>query len=290
MVSDDSNYAKWRVPVIEHSSIERFETRHTIGDGVHRIWLGESHLDILVKQRKLGNVLVVFGGAVSREEGKPPFFSGVGLTDKMPFSLVAVSDPAFTVDGEISIGWYTGIRGEPATQAIARAIDAILEKWGKSKAISLGGSAGGFASLSIAPLLRGKNDVVVMNPQTDIYKYHYRLAVDRWKSLCKDEESNTPTNLVSLFAGLRQKPRVIFFQNRSDIHRESHAKPFYKVMGNYGTVVEGDWGLGHVPPPTSLLAAYLIPLLLPDPVAVLVEKISPRWRQLAIEKVSSWLD
>ncbi|WP_181878690.1 hypothetical protein [Corynebacterium renale] len=279
MAQDDTQYENWKYPVITHSSPQAFTQLKGYGDGIHAISLGESHLDILLRRRPGKNVLVVFGGAVDRTAGYPPFFSGVGLTSRLPFSLIALSDPAFTVDKQLRIGWYTGTRGEPAQHLIPQLIDAILEAWNKEKAVLLGGSAGGFAALVTAPQLRHSAEAFVMNPQTNVERYHHKHSVTAWAEVCKDPESGQILDLQKYYAGLPTQPRITYFQNKSDTHRGTHAEPFLESLETQPELVLGEWGDGHVPPPSSVLAAYLLPALLPTPAGALAQKIPAEQRE-----------
>lgn len=267
---DQSNYTGWPSPRILHKGPDEFLTRGHYGSGVHTIALGQSHLDVLLKYRPYGNVLVVFGGAVDRRKGVPPYFSGVGLADRFPVSLISISDPAFTVDSDIRIGWYTGLSNEPVQQLVGQVIDTILSAWRKSSSVLLGGSAGGFAALVVAPKLEHRTEVVVMNPQTDIEQYHHKHSVAEWRRVC-GESPQQVTNLANYYASFESKPSITYFQNLSDVHLETHARPFLTSLNHDVKVIEGSWGEGHVPPPPETIAACLIPKLLPEKVGYFVK-------------------
>ncbi|WP_141750391.1 hypothetical protein [Corynebacterium sp. HMSC055D05] len=267
---DQSNYTEWQSPQVLYGSVEKFLSSEHYGNGIHTICLGKSHLDVLLRYRPYGHVLVVFGGAVDRRKGVPPYFSGVGLSEKIPVSLISISDPAFTVDPDIRIGWYTGISSEPIQELTSQIIDAVLARWRKKKAVLLGGSAGGFAALAAAPRLVHKAEAVVMNPQTDIEQYHHKHSVAEWRRVC-GENPQQVTNLANYYASFDSKPAITYFQNLSDVHLETHARPFLTSLNHDVEVIEGSWGEGHVPPPPETIAACLVPKLLPEKVGLFVK-------------------
>ncbi|WP_311475473.1 hypothetical protein [uncultured Corynebacterium sp.] len=285
MAQDKSNYENWDCPVVFHSSPSAFHQSPGFGDGIHRISLGISHLDILVRKRPGNSVLVVFSGAVDRTDTTPPYFSGVGLSSWLPFSLISISDPAFTVDETLRIGWYTGVRDEPIQTLIPEVIDTVLSRWKKRKAVLLGGSAGGFAALATAPQLRHSSATFAMNPQTNIENYHHKHSVKAWASVCKSEAPEQVIDLASYYKTVARQPTITYFQNNTDIHKDTHAEPFLAMLSERPTYVLGDWGEGHIPPPTEVLAAYLLPALLPKSAKTVLEKLPPALRQALIESI-----
>ncbi|WP_083290853.1 hypothetical protein [Corynebacterium sp. HMSC08D02] len=285
MAQDKSNYENWDCPVVFHSSPSAFHQSPGFGDGIHRISLGISHLDILVRKRPGNSVLVVFSGAVDRTDTTPPYFSGVGLSSWLPFSLISISDPAFTVDETLRIGWYTGVRDEPIQTLIPEVIDTVLSRWKKRKAVLLGGSAGGFAALATAPQLRHSSATFAMNPQTNIENYHHKHSVKAWASVCKSEAPEQVIDLASYYKTVARQPTITYFQNSTDIHKDTHAEPFLAMLSERPTYVLGDWGEGHIPPPTEVLAAYLLPALLPKSAKTVLEKLPPALRQALIESI-----
>lgn len=283
MAQDKSNYENWDCPVVFHSSPSAFQQSLGFGDGIHRISLGKSHLDILMRKRPGNSVLIVFSGAVDRTDTTPPYFSGVGISSWLPFSLISISDPAFTVDENLRIGWYTGVRDEPIQTLIPEVIDTVLNRWKKQNAVLLGGSAGGFAALVTAPQLRYPSTTFVMNPQTNIENYHHKHSVNAWASVCKSEESEQVIDLPSYYKTVARQPTITYFQNNTDTHKHTHAEPFLAKLSQKPMYVLGDWGEGHIPPPTEVLAAYLLPALLPKNARAVLEKLPPALRQAVIE-------
>ena len=285
MAQDKSKYENWDFPVVFHGSPSAFKKAPGYGDGIHRISLGKSHLDILIRKRPGDSVLVVFSGAVDRTDTTPPYFSGVGLSSLLPFSLMSISDPAFTVDENLRIGWYTGVRDEPIQTLIPEVIDTVLSRWKKRKAVLLGGSAGGFAALVTAPQLRHSSATFAMNPQTNIENYHHKHSVNAWASVCKSGEHEQVIDLASYYKTIARQPTITYFQNSTDTHKDTHAEPFLTTLPHKPTYVLGDWGEGHIPPPAEVLAAYLLPALLPKSAKTVLEKLPPALRQALIESI-----
>lgn len=266
-MSDLTDFTQWDYSTIFHSSPSGFLTQQYFGEGIHTVNLGISHLDILFKKQNCRRLLVVFGGAVARDLTNPPYFSGRGLTNFLPVNLLSFSDPAFTIDNDIRIGWYTGTSSEQVQNLIPVIIDKFAYQLRVKEVILLGGSAGGFAVLQTLPRLTHRSVGIVMNPQVDILKYHHKTSVETWKQMFNFTSSTQIKDSLSdatpLYSSSLTGKRLVYLQNSSDAHRKIHAIPFWSSSSIPIEIIEGNWGNGHVPPPKSLIMACLIAELLP---------------------------
>ena len=302
--TDMTDYSRWNTPVIRHTDIASFMGIPRIESGLHTITLGRSHLDIFYRRRSSPVTLIVFAAATDRDEAhRPPFFSGMALAENLPCSFVSVSDPAFTVDPTLRIGWYLGAHGEPIQNEIGPILDKLIAQGpgtshsvlsGTNRAVLLGGSAGGFAALWFGAQLHHPAHVIAMNPQTDMTKYMTLFVAHAARVSCGWDPGPLTTmaeidaagakgatllrekftvDLVEYYRGLKTQPRVTYFQNSTDLHLHTHAEPFIEVAHDVEAIIK-DWGEGHVPPPKDELLTYLLPATAPY-----------RWMERIVRKI-----
>ncbi|QFY79339.1 hypothetical protein DUD43_17370 [Alcaligenes faecalis] len=260
-------------------------------DGLYHFTAGELHADLLLSgMDKLASspaVLVCFSGALTSREGtSAPFFSGVEIAKKLGAPVISVADPSLTRSHRLFLGWYAGHEGfVDLPKRIAGLLDAFVEQTG-AHLILMGGSGGGFASLLTLSLIQTpRASAFVWNPQTSLSRYTPK-SVQRYLDVAfpslsgsADIQSTLDTSGViysldsraSVMVGQRS---ILYLQNKSDWHVESHAKPFLEKFGvgekasedvlSFNQKVaywEGDWGDGHVPPSKDMIAAGLTLLL-----------------------------
>ena len=271
------------------TSIDDFLASSTVAPGTHSIGLrhgGRAQILVLgelASARPGRRIPVAFNGAVGDRAGtQPPFFSGRRLFAELKTPGIAVSDPIFDVDPEISVGWYTGLPGWRYQEQLAEILGHLGQLSGR-ELVAFGGSAGGFAALTQASRL--KASAFVWNPQTCILWYHRRivwrwmellfpdtwyLGDDNWKFVRK--RFMEPTEL-DFDLGLRPAPpRLLYLQNDVDWHVRLHCTHY---MGKHGfshvapgLFVDGDervarlahFGdgtVGHVKPPRDVIVAAL---------------------------------
>lgn len=294
------NLVAWHKPVYKYPSVCSFTSENVIKDGIYSIALANHiNLDILIDglqrlccdQDQIQRVLIVFGGEVTSRETKfAPFFSGVNLSNKLQIPSISISDPAFMINNNLSIGWYLG--GEwynDFNQLLTIVVNHII-KLTKSKPIIVGGSAGGFAALSLASTLEHA-DFVIGNPQIKVSNYYPRQVKD-FLSSCFPSSiqklENQGTNSVNfenriqvIFDELNLKSdlskynilksnRIIYLQNDTDEHHISrHAKLFIesqnlipisenKLYSSENIIIYfGSWGIGHIAPSPNYIAEVI---------------------------------
>ncbi|PWE13975.1 hypothetical protein [Alcaligenes faecalis] len=260
-------------------------------DGLYHFTEGESHIDLLLsgmdKLLTSPAVLVCCSGALTSREGtSAPFFSGVEIAKKLGAPVISVSDPTLSRSHRLFLGWYAGHEGlVNLPSRIANLLDAFVERTG-AHLILMGGSGGGFASLLLLSLIRTtKVSAFVWNPQTSLARYlpkPVRRYLDvAFPSIADSDDIQSALdsagiiyNLDSRASVMADKHSILYLQNKSDWHVESHAKPFLEKFGvgekasedvlSFNQKVaywEGDWGDGHVPPSKDMIAAGLTLLL-----------------------------
>lgn len=274
---DESKYSRFSDPVHLWDDIDQFLLDTDWRDGIHAIRLEDgSTLDLLLR----GNVLsrddkhsvwpVFFNGAVDRDKGNPPFFSGSAMAAEVEAPVISIADPTLTSGNRLGIGWYTGLPGSKAQDTIRLLLEGM--KHGLRRELALvGGSAGGFAALYFAA--RTGSAAFVWNPQVDLLRYvpaHVRsylttiLDDAAWASQIAEILRDTPEvdhNLASLELQARgiahtvedtaPIPRLLYLQNQSDSHETRHAAPL-RARDGFLAVSEGIYridnrvmGVGH---------------------------------------------
>ncbi|MDY6049512.1 MAG: hypothetical protein SPI77_02945 [Corynebacterium sp.] len=303
-VTDMSDYSRWNTPVIRHKGIASFMALPRVESGLHTITLGRSHLDIFYRRRSSPVTLIVFAAATDRDDAhRPPFFSGMALAENLPCSFISVSDPAFTVDPTLRIGWYLGADNEPIQQELGPILDKLIGQGpgaehcllsGTNRAVLLGGSAGGFAALWFGAQLNHPAHVIAMNPQTDMTKYMTLFVAHAARVSCGWDPGPLKTtteidkagaegatllherftvDLIEYYRALAHQPRITYFQNSTDLHLHTHAEPFLQVTHDAQAIIK-DWGEGHIPPPKDELLTYLLPATAPY-----------RWMERIVQKI-----
>jgi hypothetical protein len=260
--------------IFEHPA--RFLASKIIG-GVSQIDLGPARLNLFIRPKRSGNLIVFFSGAISRRRASgaaPPFFAGLNLTRDIEASLLAVEDPALQYSAEIMAGWYAGAKDLPLQQIVPSVIRHVAKQSAADRVILAGSSAGGFAALYYGTVL-AEAVVLVVNPQTDIVHYH-RGHVARYARVCFGWNGEQPIGkcfqpaVTSLPVLLRRGARCrgIYLQNSDDKHHiQKHAFPLIRILGGKNELVDQHamgidflfrrWGSGHTPLPKPVYKAAL---------------------------------
>lgn len=259
-----------------------------LADGKHSIALNDQKIELLTRgltSCKPGDpVLVKLSGAViDRKSKKGPFFFGLGISEQLSYPIISFSDPSLELNTELNICWYAGYEGcEDLTNRIALILDKIITMTGV-RLIVFGGSGGGFASISITSLMKSKVSVLVWNPQTSISKY-IEKSVSKYIKFAfpSISDSNLKDNYSKLDKtgviheitnkNIPKNVELIYMQNQSDWHYNSHCKPFFSgsKLESYPDIpcfktsntllCIGNWGYGHIAPPKNLLKSFLYEL------------------------------
>lgn len=237
-----------REPQHMWDSIDTFVSSDFFAPGIHTVPLRHGgraqilvigNLNMIPAGRRMP---VAFNGAVGDRTGtQPPFFSGRGIFHSVGTQGVAVSDPIFDVDPDISIGWYTGLPGWRYQEQLAEIIAHLSNVSGR-ETLTFGGSAGGFAALEAASRLQAS--AFVWNPQTCVLWYH-RKTVWRWlETLFPDtwhpgngnwkhvRKRFMESTELAFDLGRHPVPsRVLYLQNDVDWHVRRHVTNYVDCHG-----------------------------------------------------------
>ena len=206
------------------------------------------------------HLLVVLNAAVNRKNSKPPYFSGVSLAKDYPGPVLSISDPGTHYEG-VNLAWYAGLKGHANFQTILSEIIFSFSKKSGLRPLLLGSSGGGFAALVLSGIMKNNCDTIVINPQTDIFRY-WKNPVARYLKTCynmpfsKDSESelNTAGVVTSVTTGFDPQSSILYLQNMFDFH---HLKNHFSFIKEYSVGGKGHgqiekthwfvapWGWGH---------------------------------------------
>jgi len=171
-------------------------------------------------------LVVFFNGAVDVEKTPFPVFQRWSWLERLPFSSIIIEDPTIEkmkdlIDSKTYIGWYQGDKREFILEKIVEYIENLIKKLNikKENVIFYGSSAGGFASLISASILKGSKACVV-NPQVNILHYHKKYVNDllKYLNLSKDEleKMKYRFDAIKYFEYKNHFPEVFYKQNKLD--------------------------------------------------------------------------
>lgn len=243
------------------------------------------------------HILVCFNAAISnRSEKIGPFYSGLGLAEKLKIPTIALSDFMVT-NNNLSLGWYCGDEYNYDYQSsIASFLDRVSNFFDK-KLIVLGGSGGGFASLAIASKLKCDATVITMNPQTALHKYfmnpvneYLKLAFPSFQGITVEdcETCLDSVGIVNSVCNLEYPSniKILYLQNKTDEHHVNrHFGPFItnkdlvpwgdnSYMNNDNVALYlGYWGGGHIPPSVDILKRIIESIKLEKPLVSILRDL-----------------
>ncbi len=289
------DYKQWDFPHYVWGDFEHFQKIWTPLSGIHTINFGDdaSRVEILLgsnfEQYSTKIQPIFFTAAVGNRENKiGPFFTGIGLANRSQIPLISVVDPSLDEDPSLNLGWYIGALNSNFRNNLNKVVTFICEYLNREP-LFIGGSGGGFASLVSAAMYPHTSNVLVWNPQTDIFDYvkdpvqnflrsrygigNASFARDDWKDYCRirtDKESSTKVNGPEIVQKTR---RLVYLQNTRDWHKDSHLKPLWNTLSSQ-PLVEGknffdenhlfyvkNFSKGHSAPPEPLIRELIIELM-----------------------------
>lgn len=229
-----------------YSSVDVFLSQTCFSNGIHKIYLEPNiYLDILIYRNPFtipsySRIPVFFSGAVtSPRNSPPPYFSGRALSKKIRQGIIAISDPLFYCDDDITVGWYTGIPEWTLQSTVTQILERIIHV-SERQILCVGGSAGGFAALEAAAHIKD-SAAFVWNAQTSILEYggfHIRpwmnlLFNEDWDQgghwRVKAEELLASTQIIHDVTKLPLPENLLYMQNDTDWHVKKHFLPYVEA-------------------------------------------------------------
>jgi hypothetical protein len=231
----------------------------------HVLELGPIALPMLFHQGDTDSLVVVLHGALNRAKTKLPRFERVRSLTGIGANVLAFGDPTLDLDPSLTLGWYLGTRGVDLHEVIGRSVARVAEQTDARRVILLGSSGGGFAALHLAALLPDAT-AVVMNPQTDVSRYHARfsrraLDVIFGEGAGQEDKLRRRISVAERYATAHRVGRIRYVMNRGDIHHlEEHARPLWETLQDGQVDLEVTWldlGNGHVSPDVDTVNAIV---------------------------------
>lgn len=278
----ETDYARWGRKRWRHS-LDGFMALETLPSGLHLIDFGAVELGMLIRNCGAMSTFYGFHAAQSPVTRRPvPYFQGRKIAPQR-LNTVLVSDPSLYLHDDVRVGWFLGSKHVDMPTVWPRIMDKIDALMGATGPRLLwGNSAGGTAALIYA---REQDTSVVMNPQIVLRNFTWS-RVQPWLLHGWDIEEyfeGLAHGEEHLDLRYRVVPhRIVYCQNRHDDHVELQLKPLAETLGvstepgddGMFKLILGDWGKGHIPPPSEEQARY---------VAEEAERIAPSlpwWKRL----------
>lgn len=231
--------------------------------GVSAVWHRGLPIDLSLSINHGKPLTVVFHGAASPDV-RLPFLSGLGITGSLDASRLSISDPSLYLDPNLNLAWFSGSHVQPdLIITLVRLIKKVADAAGASRIVFFGGSGGGYVSLRLLEHFRHAT-AVVMNPQTDIEKYH-EMHVQKYVDLAWQGDrgllqSASGTTVFDSVEAARDTAKVIYLQNSNDsFHIAAHLTPFRERFSNTKNffLLQDAWRDGHTPPPKEKIHEIL---------------------------------
>lgn len=188
-----------------------------------------------------------------------------------------IADPVLSTSPTIRLGWYSYALGVNFQVAVERLIRGICSKAGVENILFFGSSGGAYPA-SVLVERFDQSLAVLVCPALRIEGNPNRNAVQAWLRDAVGPEGTiaslaaaNPAVVLRSWDGLNRSSdrHRIVIHNRSDVRfAESHVRPYLSAFGvdefpprdilrSDLTLLQGDWGNGHVPPPASELERLL---------------------------------
>jgi hypothetical protein len=199
----------------------------------HIVKVGSLDTNILTCFKSNSKKLVVFfNGAVNIDKTPLPVYQRHSWLEKLPYSSMIIMDPTiydFLNETESSyITWYQGDKDSFFLENLNPIIEGVTKELGvKYENVAFyGSSAGGFAALMSASMLKGSKACVV-NPQVDALKYHKKYSQKILSHLGINTDGPPPSkmrlNVIDYFEKKSSFPFVYYKQNKQDVlHYQQH--------------------------------------------------------------------
>lgn len=255
-------------PCFPHDSLESMIGGGVLRSGIHSFPFGRLNYDFWIENRGAPITVFTFAAATPRENRVLPIFAAQHILSGLPVNVVRVADPSMQLADDLRLAWYAAkFEGVRVQEVLRRAIAGIADALGSQHNIFFGPSGGGFAALYYAWYVPGSL-AFVLNPQTDIGAYDpgnvRRFALAALSARDSDDvmralHEDTDYSVLPLYAQ-RFENHILYFQNSSDSHLDSHLQPLREACGRPFTEILGNWGQGHVAPPGPVIRAAMTAL------------------------------
>ncbi|WAP52914.1 hypothetical protein OL239_07190 [Arthrobacter sp. ATA002] len=243
-------------PLHQYNSFRDFlrvEVRH----GISRISSNEMHLDFLYEDKGSPVTFVYFHAALGLKQAYP-FFGGRGMIDGFPVNYLGIADPVAGLVNAPTAGWHLGTSQMPLHENLAQVIAHVLATGSGTQLMFFGASAGGFASLYYGAQFKSSLSVVV-NPRTALFNSPHTFEEYRdvaYPGTQTDDFGSFLSMDTATLHASGEANTVAYIQNLQDKRfLNNQLIPFLEQCpGNERIYLKvGEYGVGHVVPPRSVL-------------------------------------
>ena len=186
------------------------------------------------------SLYVLSPGYLERKKYTHPYFQRMSWLDNINSSGLIITDPTLSIHDDIGIAWFQGTKNRFAIPLIVKVVEHFKRflNISNSKVLYFGSSAGGFASMMMASLMKG-SCCVVNNPQTNVLKFRENITTKMLERCYPDVSEREIQNfyifrlsVVKYFIANKNIPKCIYIQNISDVeHYQNHFLPFISELG-----------------------------------------------------------
>lgn len=178
------------------------------------LWNGV-HYQFLINYKPKSNKGVIWGTGDTIKNGSYPIFSRANWMNDINYTSIYYFDPTIYINDEITLGWGYGTNYNWYLEKIAYLINYILSKQNidRKNILLYGSSGGGFMSIMLATLFRGK--CAVINPQFIVENFYARHIEILTKASLKENEKflKERTHVVELMKKEKYVPQIHLSQN-----------------------------------------------------------------------------
>lgn len=213
-------------------------------------------LSALTLRRPGSDRLVVhLHGTIDRARYRLPRFERLRTLAALDANLLLLADSTLTLEPSLATAWYVGDPETPLTARYAALIRRVMDEWDIDTTVIAGASAGGFASLALAPQVPDAL-AIAFSPQTRLrrrptarpFRQFVYNRFGGWDGIEARPELRERVDLNALYRAM-PGGHAWFVQNSGDLeHLEQHAAPFVQEHGERVSYVEEYHCPGHNPP------------------------------------------
>lgn len=244
--------------------VNKNEYNKFLAEGHYIVNFSDFTLNLYFKPSSVKKLIVFSPGFLDRRSHTHPYFQRISWFHEIDCCCISLTDPTLDLSEQVSIGWFIGKGKVHYLREIAIFIDGLASHYGitANNTMFFGSSAGGFASLGMASVMRGSLAFAV-NPQTDVFNFHHAGELHKTFTHCF-----SGSDMLSIRSAFAERcvlldlyrlegcvPRIRYWQNSADkYHYERHMIPFVSGLSEFSLdyqlslIVENIKELGHNPP------------------------------------------
>ncbi len=205
------------------------------------LWNGV-HFEFFLNAKPGNDRAVVLGTGTVKDLSNLPMFNRASWAPYISATVIGYSDPTLYLGEDCHLGWGYGTKDRWYLKDIAYLLRKLLKKLDIKPEDTLfyGSSGGGFMSLCLAAMLRGKASVI--NPQLIVKNYHFAV-LEKLRTVCLGAEEQldfSRLNVLSVFQQEGYIPKCHIIENtESQRDLTLQLTPFLASLYNCGLDCSG---------------------------------------------------